>query len=350
MSEIISQIEQVTPAWLTRRLRQTGVLAQGRVATIQVLESSTSNPSTHYRLAVQYTPANIDGPGALFLKIANEDFPWKDDSEVLFYNTLVPAMKMTYSDKVWPFVRCYDAAFDPASKLNHVLLEDMSATHFRANDMMPPTDVLCEQVIDAYARFHAHWWMHPWLGRRVGRYLSGNEIDGFERAGREKFAQTVAETQKQLSPAESAMLHRAVSAWPRRRRERVVSGQGVTLVHRDPHPQNFLYPKDPASDCVKLIDWQSWRIDTGADDLAYLMAFHWPLNARERLERALLKRYHNRLVEWSVQDYTWDDCQYDYRASICRFLSILFLAKSGNWDRIRRGLGAFAVWECRNIL
>jgi hypothetical protein len=66
MSEIISQIEQVTPAWLTRRLRQTGVLAQGRVATIQVLESSTSNPSTHYRLAVQYTPANIDGPGVLF--------------------------------------------------------------------------------------------------------------------------------------------------------------------------------------------------------------------------------------------------------------------------------------------
>ena len=66
------------------------------------------------------------------------------------------------------------------------------------------------------------------------------------------------------------------SAWPRRRRDRVIRAQGVTIVHRDPHPLNLLYPLDSASRSVKLIDWQSWRVDTGTDDLDYLMAFHYP--------------------------------------------------------------------------
>jgi hypothetical protein len=129
-----------------------------------------------------------------------------------------------------------------------------------------------------------------------------------------------------------------------------VRGEGVTLIHRDPHPGNLLYPHHPATATVKLIDWQSYRVDTGTDDIAYFMAFHWPRDERRRLEAAMLRRYYDRLIELGVRDYRWDDCCYDYQASICRMLMVTVSARSTGWERIRRGLAAFVDWNCAEIL
>lgn len=56
------------------------------------------------------------------------------------------------------------------------------------------------------------------------------------------------------------------------RHQRLIGGQGVTLVHRDTHLLNILYPNQPQTDAVRLVDWQSWWVDTGTNDLAYMMA------------------------------------------------------------------------------
>src|SRR5260370_28138187 len=106
-----------------------------------------------------------------------------------------------------------------------------------------------------------------------------------------------------MSDEQRSNLEQISAGWPVRRRERVITGQGVTLVHRDPHPYNFLYPRQLGT--VKIIDWQSWRVDTGTDDLAYMMACHWDVSQREELELALLQRYHSSLVEFGVSDYGW---------------------------------------------
>jgi hypothetical protein len=104
---------------------------------------------------------------------------------------------------------------------------------------------------------------------------------------------------------------------------------------------------------VKLIDWQSWRVDTGTDDLAYWMACHWPLEQRVLLERDLLKRYHQRLIELGVKKYDWADCLYDYRASVIRCLFFLMVAWSPAqwgagvwWGRVQKGIAAFKAWDC----
>lgn len=77
---------------------------------------------------------------------------------------------------------------------------------------------------------------------------------------------------------------------------------------------------------VKLIDWQSWRVNTGTDDLAYLMACHWPLAELEKVEQALLQRYHRQLIEQGVKQSSWEDCLYDYQALIVRCLFFLMVA------------------------
>src|SRR5262249_61091383 len=96
---------------------------------------------------------------------------------------------------------------------------------------------------------------------------------------------------------------------------------GLTVIHRDAHLSNFLYPHAPGDAIVFLIDWQLWHIDVGARDLAFMIALHWYPERRAALELPLLPRYHDRLVGHGVTEYSWDDCRRDYRLGADRNLT-----------------------------
>ncbi len=118
----------------------------------------------------------------------------------------------------------------------------------------------------------------------------------------------------------------------------------------------FLYPYDETGNTVRIVDWQSWRVDTGTDDLAYMMACHWYPGYRRSLERSLVKRYYERLLAGGVKNYSWEECWYDYRASVIRCLFFLL----GSWtpkrpvslwfDRLENGLLAFEDLSCAELL
>jgi hypothetical protein len=354
----ITDITQVTPVWLTSLLQEKGHLHQGMVTEVHETKSIKTNLSVAYHLTIGYTDVeNLPSvPTQLFLKISKPDFSW-GNKEVEFYNVLVPVMLGTYSDVDWPFLTCYDAVYSAETGISHVLLEDLSATYFTLDSLMPPTQTHCNQVIDAYALFHTYWWEHPRLGQDIGELLTDETIDGFLNSIQKKFSDFVDFMGERLSEAQRDTLESVVSAWPARRRERVIQGKGITLVHRDPHPRNFLYPYDTEKAMVKLIDWQSWRVDTGTDDLAYLMACHWPFEQRVQVELGLMKRYHKRLVALGVNNFNWEDCWYDYRASIIRCLFFLIGAwspaqweRGGWWDKVKRGIVAFEYWNCAELL
>ena len=95
------------------------------------------------------------------------------------------------------------------------------------------------------------------------------------------------------------------------------------------------------------------RVDTGTDDLAYMMACHWEFAARAELEIPLLRLYYARLCELGVANYAWSDSLCDYQASINRCLFFLENAWSVNqWEfecnRIERGLLAFREFNGAN--
>ena len=85
------------------------------------------------------------------------------------------------------------------------------------------------------------------------------------------------------------------------------------------------------------------------------MACHWSVAERARLEPGLLKQYYERLIAQGVSGYSWDDFQYDYRASIIRCLFFLIVnwlsaREREYWDRIERGMRAFEQWGCMELL
>src|SRR5262249_61757705 len=80
-----------------------------------------------------------------------------------------------------PIVRCYDAAFSPASGHGYLLLDDLAETHSHPIWPLPPSVPSCEQAIDSLAMLHAKWWDRPELGKGIGRILDQSGVG--ERMG-----------------------------------------------------------------------------------------------------------------------------------------------------------------------
>ncbi|MFN8488454.1 MAG: aminoglycoside phosphotransferase family protein [Caldilineaceae bacterium] len=350
---VITDVAQLTPTRLTGLLQRKGILQAGDVSHIQVMAQTTSPVSVRHQLAIEYTLGAIGTPlhHKLFLRLSNPDFRHNSPESSLFYHQLIPLMRAAWQGS-WPFAECIDTIWSPTQKLDHLLLEDLSTTHFTVNDHLPPTPELYEQLIDIFASFHAFWWDHPLLGKEISSFMTESTIEQLERDLKTQLEPLGAIYHNDLSEEQFSLVHQAMTLWPALHRKRLGQGRDFTLVHRDPHPGNILYPHHSVKHSIKLVDWQSWRIDPGTDDLAYLIAFHWPAQVRAEREGALLQRYHQRLVALGVKGYTWDDCTYDYRASILRFIAVMGLhwRHPQNRTRMKLGLQAYLDWQCSQLL
>jgi hypothetical protein len=353
MRDVLRRAEEATPEWLTEVLRRRGRLERGSVATVRAASSSTLIVSEVSRLEVSYTPdATRGAPASLFLKLSRPVFQpeaAKDHSrmELEFYSSVAPLMP----DAPVPF--CYDAAFDPVTRAAHLLLEDLTGTHFQPHPSTPPSDAHCEQAVEALAEVHAHWWEHARLGAGVGKLLSEDEVLSVARGAAERFEQFADFLGDHLSPARRALYERVVACFPAPW-SRLSSAKGLTLTHGDAHTWNFMYPR--AEGRTLLIDWQLWHPHIGPRDLAFMMALHWTPERRARLEEKLLRRYHEALLARGVGSYGWEQCVTDYRWAALRNLFIPAWQWAGGvpeqvWrPNLERAVAAFEDLRCAELV
>jgi thiamine kinase-like enzyme len=113
---------------------------------------------------------------------------------------------------------------------------------------------------------------------------------------------------------------------------RLADGRDLTVIHGDAHAWNFLFDRR-GTDTPYLIDWQTWHRDVGARDLAYLIALHWDAPTRQRLERPLLRRYHQELIRSGISTYSFDDLVLDYRRCVVRNLTFPVIYWSRGFPR-----------------
>ena len=172
MDTPLTSTDQATPEWLTGVLQKKGFLPQGKVTRVQQKPSQPLITSLITHLELSYsTDAPTSAPTRLFLKVAKPDLDPQISSqlgknEVEFYNTTVALIPNP------PVVRCYDAVYSPETGQWHVLLEDVSDTHFQTEWPLLPSLPHCEQVMECLAKFHAFWWEHPRLGYSIGELLT----------------------------------------------------------------------------------------------------------------------------------------------------------------------------------
>jgi hypothetical protein len=158
------------PEYLTDALRRSGALGAGHVCDVVVESSKATILSRIVRLHLSYKGAAQEAPTSLILKTGLPERAgarWNSGrQEVAFYRQIAATM----SARLVP--RCFDAVWREDTNDWHLLLEDLTGTHFALTLWpMPPTREQSERIIAARARFHAQWWDDPRLGISIGSWL-----------------------------------------------------------------------------------------------------------------------------------------------------------------------------------
>lgn len=335
---LFTRLDEVTPQLLTLIFKEHGILSTQQVTTIRLLEAAETKEGERGSFLVHYDDVRAlkNAPRRIFMKINKPNAEW-GAKEVRFYQDIAPQMFKRYRPQDFPVIPCHVAEYEPESGYSFVILDDISE-HFKpARNGQPLSQFHYEKVMEGLGHLHAYWWNNAHLTEHA-ELPTAEALDKQLEAYQASYAAFKAHMLDlgRLGVGQQQVLETVVSKWPHNFRERLLTGKDVTLIHRDTHPNNFMYaPRE-----VKIVDWQSWRLGMGTTDLAYFIACFAPDNIRKFQEKRLVQRYYDTLLRLGVKNYTWDACWDDYRASIGRCIAFLLNAWTPDWLRDDRWLRA----------
>lgn len=85
-----------------------------------------------------------------------------------------------------------------------------------------------------------------------------------------------------------------------------------TIVHRDFRLDNLLFTETSHGTQVKVVDWQTASISSGATDLAYFIGASFAPEQRRLVENELVHRYHDGLTQSGIS-MSWTEAWDQYR-------------------------------------
>ena len=318
-NKVITDIEQLTPEWLTCIFKNKGYLSQGKVTKIILDHSEVTITSNMHFLKVKFSNDAQTEPSIphIVVKFPKPVVKILGTHEAKFYSIIAETMNQG------TIPTCYDAVFSEESGWSHIILEDLSKTHLGICDY-PPTKRYCEKAIDCLAEIHAFWWDHPKL-KELSKHsyvLYTFKENSFTEEVIFKWFNTQKRTLSRfleflgdgISNNRKELIKSVFSLYPQVAYERIKK-ENITIIHGDSHILNFFYPKDITNQKskAKLFDWQTWGIGVGCQDLAYMIGLFFYPDYRHLMEIDIIKRYHNELLKLGIKDYSWDDCWYDYK-------------------------------------
>jgi len=237
------------------------------------------------------------GPSSVIAKITGQD----EAREARFYATFAEQVP----------VRAPHCFYVGDGRATPLLLEDLG--HLRMGDQMDGLAIQdAERIIDALAVLHAAFWQAPalrqdWLLDPASPGFAGmvaHLVSSGSQALCDRFTGRV--------PDESlkAVLRHA-DDW------QAVLARGVegprTIAHHDARLDNIFFDADGTP---VFIDWQAVANARGTHDIALLLTQSTDVTLLREHWETLLRRYHARLADHGVEDYSWDECQRHYRQNV----------------------------------
>ena len=381
--KVITNIEQLTPEWLTSIFKNKGYLSQGKVTKIIKKKSQETITSNVHFLELTFSTDAQKEPASpeIVAKIPKPtDFAnVVGKHEAKFYNIVAKMMNEM------PIPTCYDATYSEETGLSHIILENLSKTHLEYLESSiwnpyPPSKRYFERAIDCLAELHAFWWDHAKLEELsknsnilyTFKENSFNEDYNEDQKGTLKqFLEFVNSNEDQkgtlkrflefvgdrISNNRKELFKTIFSLYPQVAYERIKK-ENITVIHADAHFWNFFYPKDMTNQKSKAIlsDWQTWSISVGGQDLAYMIGLFFYPDYRHLMEKELIKRYHNDLLKFGIKDYSWDDCWYDYKLfAILNIYRIIWwwsvnMPSQLWWPRLESSISTIEDLNCMELL
>jgi thiamine kinase-like enzyme len=320
--------DEITAEWLSDALALGEHPSQAKVRSLTVEPFGVGLGVTAelYRLIPTYAAGARGGPASFIAKVPSSRPEMRAvaaawglyEREVLFYRDL--ASKVPLRSPI-----CYSAKSDSNSGRFIVVMEDLSSA--RACDQINGMSLdQARLAIESVARLHVRWWDRPELKALEGA-IQPLGVAPYRMGAPHAAAW----------PAMVSFLSARVSKEMLRIGEKlstVLDDMGAhlalgarTLCHGDYRASNLMATTGPAGPQLVVLDWQVAMQARGTFDIGYLMSASVTSELRREHEMALLRDYHQRLLDGGVERYDFEQCLFDYRSAL--LMGFTYLVQAG---------------------
>ena len=309
-AKVLTSSEQIDREWLITILSRSAANEAGQLSDFYVTASTSANAQI-FRIHLNYCGAtNGTLPSTLILKICNGGGIFLSDSEVYYYNR-------DYLDlSNAPIPRCYDAQYSAMNGAYHILMEDLTDTHFKDSE---PSLEYGVAVARSLALLHAHGWGEQRIKALDQRLPAQSEVDTFMSHLQQGLSPLLEATNMETSADDRKIITQIFQRYAEKMLKRTEDMRGFAVLHGDLNPGNILSPKE-GDGKIYFLDRQPfhWSLTTwlAVSDLVIMMIPYWSVDRRRQFENTILEEYHKRLVQLGITDYSWEQLLYDYRLSI----------------------------------
>jgi aminoglycoside phosphotransferase (APT) family kinase protein len=199
-----------------------------------------------------------------------------------------------------------------------ILMEDLGDA--RMADQVAGANLAdAEAVIDVGAQLHATWWESAHLADLT--WLRPLNNPAYMTVG-DQYAQSWPVFAEMFASAPAAALEvgARIGAQLPLSYDWLMANRPTTLAHTDFRLDNFFFGRPGAP--VTVIDWQLSVRSVGAFDIGYFIVGSLTTEMRREHGEALLRRWHQGLLDRGVTGYSWDDAQADFHDSVMLQMSI----------------------------
>ena len=340
----------LTAEWLSDALRAGGVFADEAVAAVRVEDLGTGHGMTGevMRLNVTWDGDQTNLPAQMIAKLPTAEPQNLHVAhslglyarEVGFYQHLAANTPIRTPD-------IYFADIEPASQDFVLLMEDLSGG--RPGDQVAGASADdASTAIAAIAQLHARWWDAVDTPDTAALFDFANPqfvtavqelFQAYAGSTQEKFPELISRRQRQILEAYAPCVATHVRDMASGRR---------TLVHGDFRADNLLFGL-PTGEALGVVDWQVCGRSSGLYDVACFMAGSVTSELRRDIERDVLVRYHQTLLDGGVEDFSFDACWDAYRQATLAILIGAVYAAGGFEVGNERGKALAAAGLSRSL-
>ena len=193
-----------------------------------------------------------------------------------------------------------------------LFLEDCA--HYTQIDQIKGLDYeLTKQVALMVADFHAHWWdteelkSLTWMSgpgspeamALIDTYRGGWDFSIKSEMFTEALPEGGLEVGQKLHERYASLIEYAAT-------------DKLTITHFDFRVDNLFFDFENKENPIIVFDWGTASKYRGVIDLSYFLGGSVTVDLRRKIEKDIIKLYHQRLLEKGVSGYSFDECWEDY--------------------------------------
>eukprot|EP00013_Stygamoeba_regulata_P018559 CAMPEP_0177672872 /NCGR_PEP_ID=MMETSP0447-20121125/25598_1 /TAXON_ID=0 /ORGANISM="Stygamoeba regulata, Strain BSH-02190019" /LENGTH=590 /DNA_ID=CAMNT_0019180619 /DNA_START=251 /DNA_END=2023 /DNA_ORIENTATION=+ len=307
-------VDGLSADWLQQVLKSRGYVKSSTVNAFEAqAHSATSSPTGERasRLSIRYEGSEATAPNFMIARFPSNNPMARrlfraartHTKLVKFYEDIAPEIKSI------AVPTCYYSEQDRSTDDFILLLEDLSLSATRGDQMRGCTVEQATLAVTQLGVFHAEWWN----SRHFHKFAYLKSPPATEMVALQSYAMSwtvFQRTYKGFTEPQVAfgqlLASRLQSLYERDHQA------PLTLCHNDLQLGNVYF----SSSQIHVTSWREVSTGHGAKDVAFLLAQGLSPADRKSHEAALLKTYHGTLLANGVSGYKFGQCLTDYKVAV----------------------------------